>query len=507
MKAISITVILLALSGTSSGQLLPDSLAHRFAGVKQDSNFVNHLNSLATHYLKTNPSVSRRIASFVVNLSSDLKFTRGYARGLTILGNSYWYEGTYEFAQNYYLLAARQYNDIGDSTGLSQVYNNIGEVNKRLGEYKLALDYLLRSLALKKSDSTRAITLYNVGELHIATGDYEKANDYIKESLVLALQRNDERVVAYDYWSGGRIKAKQGFDEESFKYFKLAESLWIKLGETRSLIQTYQDMAIACRKRDKLDLAGEYLDKASVLANRIEVPDLRITTYLEHFKLDSTRGNYERALYYLSRHNALKDSVYNLLKVEQIARVQAIYETEIHERENRELRIERELKEAQLRSQKAQLVAGFIGLVVSAVLVSILIFQRRKILKANRDLKGKNEEINIQKNAIEKQAAALLTLNETLQELNKSLEERIEERSRQLFLQNQKLSEYTFINAHKLRAPVASILGLIQLIDQAAPNERDTIVGHLRTCADQLDLVIRGISHDLEAAMVSEKKG
>lgn len=496
----------MALLKLSHAQVLPDSIQRRFENVKRDSNFVVQLNSLATNYLKTSPATSRRIATYSIELSSDLKFTRGYARALTVLGNSYWYEGTYEFAQNYYLLAARQYNTIGDSVGLSQVYNNIGEVNKRLGEYKVARDYLIRSMELKKQDSTRAITLYNLGELYIATKEYDKATTYIRESLTLAKERNDERVMAYDYWSIARIKADQGFDEEAFSNFKLAENLWIKLGETRSLIQTYQDVAYAYRIRGEFIKAEDYLKKASELASDIDVPDLRITTYLEQSKLDSAKGNYERALYYLSRHNTLKDSVYNLLKIEQIARVQAIYETEMHERENRELRVERELKESQLRSQKLLLVAGAAGLLVAGGLVSMLIFQRRKILKANQDLKGKNEEINVQKTAIEGQAAALLKLNEALQDLNRSLEGRIDERSRQLIMQNQKLAEYTFINAHKLRAPVASVLGLIQLIEHAESHERDTIVAHLKTCANQLDQIIREISHDLEGAMVSEKK-
>ena len=481
--------------------MLPDSIQQRYAGIKQDSNYVIRLNNLATDYLKTNPALSRKIVTYVIDLSPKLKFPRGYARGLTVMGNSYWYEGIYEFAQNYYLLAARQYQSINDSVGLSQVYNNIGEVNKRLGENTKALEYLVRSLELKKNDSTRDITLYNIGELYITTREFAKANDYIRQSLSLARAAGNERVIAYDYWSLARIKMEEGFDSEAFSYFKQAEGLWMKLGETRSLIQTYQDMATAYRKRGNLDRALEYLNKASELEARIQVPDLRIKTYLEYFKLDSIHGNYERALYYLSRHNTLKDSVYNLLKAEQIARVQAIYETDIHERENKDLRLEKELRETELSFQKVLIAAVTSGLVIAGILVWLLIRQRRKILVANRDLKGKNDEIHNQKNAIENQAQALQRLNEKLQDLNKSLETRIEERSKQLLMQNQLLSEYVFINAHKLRAPVASILGLINLIQHVDPREQSQLIEHLKTCGDQLDSIIREISKDLEAAV------
>ncbi|HMG89975.1 MAG TPA: tetratricopeptide repeat protein [Chryseolinea sp.] len=480
---------------------LPDSIQQRYAGVKVDSIYITRLNSLSTDYLKTNPALSRRIASYVIEVTPKIKFTRGYARGLTVMGNSYWYEGIYEFAQNYYLLAARQYKNINDSVGLSQVYNNIGEVNKRLGETDKALEYLVRSLQLKKNDSTRDITLYNIGELYITTKEFVKATEYIKQSLAIAKSAGNERVIAYDYWSLARIKMAEGFESEAFSYFSQAEDLWKKLGEMRSLVQTYQDMATAYRRKGQLDQALEYLNKASELETKVQVPDLRITTYLEYFKIDSIRGNYKRAVYYLSRHNTLKDSVYNLLKAEQIARVQAIYETDVHERENEDLRIEKELKEAQLNFKNILIAAVSSGLILAGTLVWFLIRQRRKILVANKDLKSKNEEIHNQKNAIESQKAALQRLNEKLQELNKSLETRIEERSKQLLLQNQKLSDYVFINAHKLRGPVASILGLINLIQEVDPREQAKMIEHLKTCADQLDSIIREISKDLETAV------
>jgi signal transduction histidine kinase len=104
------------------------------------------------------------------------------------------------------------------------------------------------------------------------------------------------------------------------------------------------------------------------------------------------------------------------------------------------------------------------------------------------------------------QAAALIKLNDELQELNKTLEARIAERTNQLTIQNQRLTDYTFVNAHKLRAPVASILGLLNLIPQVPDSERAVLLAHLKTCGDQLDATIHELSRSLEGAIVPHDK-
>src|SRR5688572_26347846 len=133
--------LLLAIDLAAQG-IFPDSVERKFSGVKQDSNYIISLNLVAAEYLRTNPNITRTIASHALVVAPKINYTRGYARALTIMGNAYWYEGVYEFAQNYYLLAARQYQSIDDSIGLGQTYNNIGEVYKRLNEFDKALPYL-----------------------------------------------------------------------------------------------------------------------------------------------------------------------------------------------------------------------------------------------------------------------------------------------------------------------------------------------------------------------------
>jgi signal transduction histidine kinase len=61
------------------------------------------------------------------------------------------------------------------------------------------------------------------------------------------------------------------------------------------------------------------------------------------------------------------------------------------------------------------------------------------------------------------------------------------------------LEEYAFINAHNLRAPVASVLGLINLIKKVELDEEGkVIVQHLEESATKLDTVVNSITQAIE---------
>lgn len=483
---------------------LPDSLA-RFANRRRDSVFVAELNQLANEYLKINPYASRRIALHSAEAAQQINYSKGYARALTVIGNSFWYEGVYDLAQNYYLMAARQYQAADDSVGLGQTYNNLGEVYKRMGDYDKALTFLLQSLELKKKDTvTRAITLYNIGELYNHLGKVSDAKKYFNASLTHAMQNNNQRTVAYVYWGFAVSALHEKKYDEAIRNFKQAEQLFIKLGETRLLTQMYQDLADVFIELNQYPQAELYLNLAQELSSRIRVPDLMVTNLYKQARLDSARGNYRQALMYLYQHNRMKDSVFNLVKSEQMARLQLAYETENRERENQQLRASNTMNESRLRMQRLIIVSIACVLILTTVLSWILLRQRKRILKVNQILKEKSAEIELQKNKLEIQAEAVAALNDDLKELNKTLEARIEERTHLLLMQNQKLMEYAYFNAHKVRAPISSILGLINLLDQNLENDTQTILKHLRTCGEQLDAITRQISNSLESGTIEQ---
>lgn len=106
----------------------------------------------------------------------------------------------------------------------------------------------------------------------------------------------------------------------------------------------------------------------------------------------------------------------------------------------------------------------------------------------HRKRSGKLRKVDIQSNVIDykgKRAIVALAIDIT-ERLNyiKAIE-----------LQNKKLREISFVQSHIVRAPLARIMGLVQLLRESNdPSQKDQILNFLTISADELDSVIKEIT-------------
>lgn len=115
-----------------------------------------------------------------------------------------------------------------------------------------------------------------------------------------------------------------------------------------------------------------------------------------------------------------------------------------------------------------------------------------KVYERTLEIQKNSEEIQSQNEEIQSQAEEILGINENLEEL-------VKQRTQELERKNKALEEYAFINAHELRAPVASILGLIDLISKTPLNdESKAIVNHMEGSAEKLNTIVRSITKAIE---------
>jgi signal transduction histidine kinase/streptogramin lyase len=118
-----------------------------------------------------------------------------------------------------------------------------------------------------------------------------------------------------------------------------------------------------------------------------------------------------------------------------------------------------------------------------------ILAQNNELLNQREALASQNEELQIARQTIEKQNKEITLQNETL-------EEEVKERTKELVEYNQQLEQFAFISAHNLRAPVARILGLGNLLDvlKSEPAEEHMIVSKLVFSTRELDTVVRDLN-------------
>lgn len=131
--------------------------------------------------------------------------------------------------------------------------------------------------------------------------------------------------------------------------------------------------------------------------------------------------------------------------------------------------------------------------------------QQGEIEVLNVDLKENLWKIEQQNDLLKNQQKEIETINKELKEsneaiknINQNLERRVEKRTKNLELQNRQLSEYAYINAHLLRGPLCSILGLVQLMENGYDDDTETLVFHMKKSSMELQKIINKITKVIE---------
>lgn len=94
---------------------------------------------------------------------------------------------------------------------------------------------------------------------------------------------------------------------------------------------------------------------------------------------------------------------------------------------------------------------------------------------------------------------ALQISNDSVKALNENLESTVEQRTAELKRKNKALEEYAFINAHKLRRPLASILGLLNLMNKTTSVDDQIVIReNLNRAALELEAVVGAITSAID---------
>lgn len=444
-----------------------------------------------------------RLGEKALRISQENALMENEADALNNIGLIHNYQGDYPTSLKYYQQALPIAESVKSKKSIALILTNIGGLYYNLKDFKLALDYWKKALELQMQvgdKSSIGIGLSNIGMAYADLGDFKMSLTYYFKSL----KKYDDKVqcarlyplenIGSIYLKLNKLDSSEFYLTQALRPMETCHDPIASMGILTSLANTY-------KAKKQYAQAQLHLEKALKMGMKAGLNRETGIAAKSLSELHELLGHTTEALAIFKIYNAIQDSIYNTENAKAIGRLEAQHEFESVKKEQEVAQRIENLEKEKIISKEKWIRNTSIGGFVTMIFVAMLAywnFRRKKL--SNERLTLLNEEIN-------KQQEQLQDLNKSLFELNNDLEARIEERTKELNNKNvelenknAQLANYAFLNAHKLRAPVATLLGLVMLFEnkKVENNERDEIVKKIRDCAGDLDETVKEIRITLE---------
>jgi signal transduction histidine kinase len=316
---------------------------------------------------------------------------------------------------------------------LAYSHNNIGDIYNRQKKYELALEYEHKALEIfeKTGDSLGiSYTCHQLALVYINQADHTRAMIYDTRAMKIRESMGNRAGVAYSLINIGSNYLQMGKPEKALETLLESSEIFKELEDKFGLSSSMYSIGLYYQTLGDVDAAIRYLKKAIELGRDTESPMIIRNSAQVLSELYAGKEKFEEAYRMYILYKETYDSLYreeNLVKITQLALQ--------NEYEQKEL-----IREAELSRQKQLRNYSIISLGLVIVLIMVVLNRYQIKRKANIDLQSKNEEIESQKNELEKLFVSLRIKNDELSQQN----DEILSQKDHLVLLNNKLEKQKF---------------------------------------------------------------
>jgi len=406
----------------------------------------------------------------------------------------------------------------------SWIYYDLNEL--QMAKENLHNAMLSPVIAQYPKEEAAAISL--LGLILMKEKKMDEAIVHLRRSLAIRKKINFQIGVAGSYFNIGLALEERNDLDSALYYHTKSLALEEANGHALGIAYSCERLgALYTRLRDYRK-AENYLLKAEALSKKIKAGSILIDVFKDQRDLLQAEGKLEKALTYSILHEKLKDSIFSSTLSNRIASLEIANRTEQKNNEITVLNKTKQLQENELIIQKGKLEqqayissTAILGLLLLGSITFLLYrnnqqtkklnmainLQSTELSKNNHLLHEQQEEISSQRDSLAIQNEKLEHANEIIEEQNKNiklrnenLEVQVERRTKELVEYNYKLEQFAFISSHNLRAPVARILGLGQLLELPITSELEqkVITEKIILTAKEVDRVVRDLNTILE---------
>lgn len=408
-------------------------------------------------------------------------------------------------ARYYYELAYDFFEDSKDSTSMSNTLTRLSHVYMDQGKFTIAMQYLNKAeLLIREDDYLRKLNLLTNKAHNYSAVGLEVPSIAISRNAIALIEKHhiteNEFNVSASY--GNICDAYLNINKADSAYYFASRSvtsldnispnspflitlgnIYLALDSATQALEAFNKYAITKNTPEyyfsKLDgLLKTYLKLNDTYnAKKIAVEILSLMPkevtkkrgWMKIYKIAGLAAGYlnQKELVYLYQEKYFEyyRGIYNQENL--AAMLQMDFEEKLKDEKIRAT-LEAELPKTELKYNRMRQWGLFIGAVLLTTILFLVFVRYRNQKRFNRLLK-----------------------------------EKVSERTMELSIKNDQLNEYAFINAHKLRAPVARIMGLVNVYELKDSDFNITkLFDMLKQEVHALDLIVRSITDAVEEKKV-----
>jgi len=491
--------------GSGHGQVrVADSLRKQLAlHTGEDSSRVNLLNDIAFERYFDHPAEAANDAIEARAIAERIGFQKGLAQSYRMLGLTFWAQANLSGALGYFIKALKLADSLRNPQLQADINGNIGLVYNGMGNPNAALKYFSTSLAGQrrlKNTLREAAMLNNMGDCYLSMRKYDSALTIYRKALEMGISKKFG--IATNTRNIGNVYEALGDMDMALSFYYKAKVISDSLSDRRGMTLVRKSIASVLYQRKQYSLAEKLTRECLEIALKSRLKAIVRDSYELLSKIAKSEGRAGLSLDYFNLFTLYRDSIQNLTESARIASIQLEYETSRKQIEIDSLRTQSRLKTALL------VVAGVAMAIIFLLLVRTIrnyykIKSRNdEILALNEEIRAQQDEVVLQRDAVIEKNIKIESLHAELSKINEGLEDKLKSHYLALKDQHRHIEDYAFIISHHLRAPLARVIGIVNLLEkETSEAEKKHLLQHLRIASTDLDAVVRSINQALQQGM------
>lgn len=359
-------------------------------------------------------------AKKAIAYSGKKAFVQGLIDGYRLAGMAYYELGNYPEALRYEQMALKKCDPKEHLERKANILNNIANIHYELKDYNTALNYYQASLDIcQKLEIKFGVSscLGNMGNIYKKLKQVDAALKYYKKSLNIDKEIGNPRGYANSLGNIGQLYLDKKDFQQAIHYFNLSLHVRDSIGHTDGIAGSYLSLGNVYLELNDANKALDYFSRALSLAEESNSIDLQQTAYEGQYNCYRKMGRVNEALEAFEKSVALKDTITNEKRGDEINQLKTTYIIEQKESEYKVQREKDKIKtDADKKQQRIILISSLIG-VALMIVFSILIFKRYRhsikqqhiIAQQKKLVETKNKEITDSINYAKRIQEAMLT--------------------------------------------------------------------------------------------------